>query len=100
MTKDEIAKLPTPETDVRREYPFNPNYAPADCVEGYDALVDSHAALEQRLAAAVMEVERGRGWTMRIPARPDMDSDLLINNALRAARDALKERAAPEGRKE
>lgn len=51
---------------------------------------DEALAKIEKALKHVFDICQGKEkWTMRVPARPDMDSDLIICDALEAARTAL-----------
>lgn len=62
-----------------------------------EALAKIDAADEMVRALCKVRGESGaREWVMSIPARPDYDPDLVIGDALRAARKAIEGAAEPD----
>ena len=84
MTKDEIAKLPTPETEWFAEACEGVLYAPVAIVR----------SLEQRLAAAVMDLEKARDTFNDFNRGLRILGKTVIADAAQIAHDSIDETLA------
>jgi len=89
MTKDDIAKLPTPETDALLNETMVLSLS-----ESWHMLRDKSRSLEQRLAAAVMDLEKARDTFNDFNRGLRILGKTVIADAAQIAHDSIDETLA------
>ena len=93
MTKDEIAKLPTPETDALvRSNPDNCGLH--EMAEAFNRMLDHAQTIERKLAAAVMDLEKARDTFNDFNRGLRILGKTVIADAAQIAHDSIDETLA------